>query len=83
MPPRLIADELDLDLPALAAALLVIVVVVLGAGPLSLDATGFVGRGGIAVSDRVRLGDVGGRRLVVLIGDVAHGCFFIAGCQWC
>lgn len=80
MPPRLIADKLDLNLPPLAAALLVIVIVILGAGSLSLDATGFIGGGGIAVSDRVRLGDVGGRRLVVLIGDVAHGCFFVAGC---
>lgn len=81
VPPRLITDKLNLDLPSLSATLIIVVVVILGAGSLALDAAGLVG-GSIAVSDGVLLGDVGGRRLVVLVGDVAHGCCgFLSGCR--
>lgn len=68
---RLVADELDLDLAALAAALLIIVVVVVvGGGTLALDATAL--RRGAAIADGVRLVEVVGRSLVVLIRDVGH-----------
>lgn len=68
---RLVGDELDLNLAALAAALLVVVIVVIGrARPGALDAAGF--GGSIAIADRVRVVELGGRRLVVLISDVGH-----------
>jgi hypothetical protein len=66
--PGLVADELYLDLATLPTALLVVVVVV--ALSLALDATTLGGR--IAIADRVRLLEVGGRGLIVLIGDVGH-----------
>lgn len=68
---RLIADELNLNLTSLASSLLILILVVVGAAALTLDAARLV-RGGIAVSYRVRFGDVGRRGLVVLVGDVAH-----------
>jgi hypothetical protein len=68
---RLIADELDLNLASLAAALLVIVIVVVGTRTLALDAAGL---GGDGISIAVRLVQVGGRCLIVLVGDVGHFC---------
>lgn len=66
---RLVADELDLNLATLAAALLVIVVVVVGSWARSLDAAALVR---VAIADRVRVVELRGRRLVVLVGDVGH-----------
>lgn len=74
---RLVADELDLNLAALAAALLVIIIVVVGGrSALSLDAA-TLSCGSIAIAG-VGVVDLSGRGLVVL-GDVGHddglGCF--------
>ncbi len=70
---RLVADELDLNLAALASALLVIVVVVVGRrSTLALDAARLGWRA--AIANRVGVVEVGGRALVVLIGDVGHDC---------
>lgn len=69
MAARLVADELDLNLAALAAALFVVVVVVVGGRARSLDAA-IVGV--VAIADRVRVVELRGRRLVVLVGDVGH-----------
>lgn len=66
---RLVADELDLNLATLAAALLVIVVVVVGSWARSLDAAALVR---VAIAHRVRVVELRGRRLVVLVGDVGH-----------
>jgi len=69
---RLVADELDLNLATLAAALFVVVVIVVGrARARALDATALCG-GIVAIADRMRLVEFGGRRLVVLVGDVGH-----------
>lgn len=71
MTPRLVADELDLNLAALTAALLVIIVVVVGRRwACALDAAAL--SGGAAIADRVRVVKVGGRRLVVLVCNVCH-----------
>lgn len=68
---RLVADELDLNLATLAADLILIIVIVIGSGrTLALDATSL--GGGRAIANRVRLVEVGGRGLVVLVGDVCH-----------
>ena len=71
MATRLVGDELDLDLPALATRLIIIIVVVVGGrGTLALDTTVLAGR--IAIPDGVVVeGRRGGR--VVLVGDVGHG----------
>lgn len=71
MTSRLVADELDLNLATLTAALIVIVVVVVGGRALSLDAAVLVVRV-VAIAHRVRVVQVRGRRLVVLVGDVGH-----------
>ncbi len=75
MPTRLVADELYLNLATLAATLIIIVVVVVirSALALSLD-TATLGGSAIAV----RIVEVAGRCLVVLIGDVGH-CFGFSG----
>ncbi len=70
MTTRLVGDELDLDLSALATGLVIIVVVVVGGGwARALDA---------AVLDRIAISDGvfiegGGRALIVLVGDIGHG----------
>lgn len=70
MATRLVADELDLDLAALATALLVvIIIVVVGAGTLHAAR---VIDGSVAVADVVSLVELVGRGLVVLIRDVGH-----------
>lgn len=66
---RLVADKLDLNLPPLTAALLVVVVVIVGSGARSLDAATLAGG---AIANRMRVVELGGRRLVVLVGDVGH-----------
>ena len=69
---RLVADELDLDLAALAAALLVVVIVVVGRGSAgALNAAGLANIA-VAIADGMRVVELGGRGLVVLIGDVGH-----------
>jgi hypothetical protein len=67
---RLVANELDLNLTALATALFIVIVVVIVGGALarSLDTATLGGGSAIAV----RVVEVGRRRLVVLIGDVGH-----------
>lgn len=74
--PRLVADELDLNLAALAVALVVVIVVVVGGrGALALDAAGLLGAAGVAVAaDRLGVVEVG-RRLLVMVGDVGHVVF--------
>lgn len=73
MAARFVADELDLDLTTLAAALLVIVIVIVRSRrALALDAAALVG--GTAVANRLRLVELGGRILVVLVRDVGHCC---------
>ena len=68
---RLVGDELDLDLPALATRLIIIVVVVVGGrGTLAFDTT--VLARGIAIPDGVVVEARWGGR-VVLVGDVGHG----------
>lgn len=71
MPTRLVADELYLNLATLSAALIIIVIVVVirSALALSLD-TATLGGSAIAV----RIVEVAGRGLVVLVSDVGH-CF--------
>lgn len=70
---RLVADKLDFNLAALASALFVVIVVVVGRRrTLTLDAARLGGRA--AVADRVGVVHVGGRALLVLFGDVGHGC---------
>ena len=49
MATRLILDELDLNLPALAARLVVVIVVVVGSGARTLDAAVLHAHGAIAV----------------------------------
>lgn len=72
MATRLIADELDFDLAALAAALLVVIIIVIGRGRAgALNAAGLVVVG-IAIAHGMRLVELGGRGLFVLIGDVGH-----------
>lgn len=69
---RLVADELDLNLATLAIALLIIIVVVVGGrGTLALHTTRF-GRGA-AIANGLGIVKLGGRGLVVLVGDVCHG----------
>ena len=69
---RLVADELELDLAALAAALLVVVIVVVGGARAgALDAATLTD-GGVAIADGMRVVELGGRGLVVLISDVGH-----------
>lgn len=65
VPTRLVLDELDLNLPALAAGLVVVVVVVVGSRARTLGAAVAVAdaQGAIAVVvDR-------GRRVLVVLGD--------------
>lgn len=75
MPTRLVTDELYLNLAALASTLIVVVVIVVirSALALSLDAATL---GGSAIA--VRIVEVAGRRLVVLISDVGH-CLGFSG----
>ena len=69
MATRLISDELDLNLSALASWLIIIVVVVVcGSLTRSLDATRF---NCVAIADSVLI-ESRGRTLVVLVGDVGH-----------
>lgn len=73
MTTRLVADELDLDLAALTATLLVIVVIVVGrARAGALNAAGLANVVVVAVADSMRVVELGGRGLFVLIGDVGH-----------
>ncbi len=73
MATRLVRDELDLNLAALAATLFVIIIVVVGGRrTLALDAARL--GGGAAVAYRVGVVNVLRRGLVVLVGDVGHGC---------
>lgn len=70
---RLVRDELDLNLATLAAALFVIIVIIVRRRrTLALDAARVGGRA--AVADRVGVVNVVGGGLVVLVGDVGHGC---------
>jgi hypothetical protein len=69
VPTRLVADELDLNLPPFASALFVVIVVIVGTRTLAFDAAGL---GGDRIAIAVRLVQVGGRCLVVLIRDVGH-----------
>lgn len=73
MPTRLVLDELDLDLSALAAGLVIVVVVIVLRRALSLHAAA-----GIALESAiVAIGVVvdGGRRVLVVLGDFrGHGC---------
>lgn len=69
---RLVRDELDLNLAALAATLFVVIIIVVGRRrTLAFDAARL---GGAAVAYRVGVVNVLRRRLVVLVGDVGHGC---------
>ena len=71
MPPRLVGDELDLDLPALTTGLVVVVVVVVGSRAGALHAAAGIERTvAIASSIVVR----GGRVVLVVFGDfTGHG----------
>jgi hypothetical protein len=82
MPSRLVADELDFNLPSFAAALLIIVIfVVCGRWALALHAAGFLDGG--AIADGVSIVELGRRGLVVLICDVGHGvCESIFVSNW-
>lgn len=72
VPPRLVLDELDLDLPALAAGLVVVIVVVVLGGTRALCAAV-----GIALDESAVVGEVvvdAGRRVLVVVGDLrGHG----------
>jgi hypothetical protein len=70
VPTRLVGDELDLDLPALAAGLVVVVVVVVGGRARALGAAVRVAniQGAAAVVVQLR------RRVLVVVGDFGgHG----------
>ena len=69
MATRLVTDELDLNLAALASALLIIIVVVVCGGALALQAAVLAG-GSIAIA--MRLVELSRRRLLVLLCDVGH-----------
>lgn len=72
MTAGLVADEFNFDLATLAGALLVIIVVVVDrAWPLSLDAAALLRA---AIADRVRIVEIVGRRLIVLICEFRHCC---------
>jgi hypothetical protein len=66
---RLVLDELDLDLPALAARLVVVIVVVVGGRARALGAAIGIGgvEGAVAVAVVVELR----RRVLVVFGDLA------------
>lgn len=69
---RLVADELDFDFAALAAALVIVIIIVIGRGRAgALDTAGFVVVD-IAIAHGMRVVQLGGRGLFVLIGDVGH-----------
>jgi hypothetical protein len=72
VPPRLVLDELDLDLPALAAGLVVVVVVVVLGRARALGAAVC-----IALDESAVVGEVvvdAGRRVLVVVGDLrGHG----------
>ena len=76
---RLVLDELDLDLPALAAGLVVVVVVVVGGRARALGAAICIGgiEGAVAVVVERR------RRVLVVLGDFAgHGVArVVVGCR--
>lgn len=65
---RLVLDELDLNLPALAAGLVVIVVVVVGSRARTLGAAICVAGNESAIVARAVVVD-GGRRVLVVLGD--------------
>lgn len=67
MAARFVADEFDLDLPALTVAFLIIIIVIIRRCALTLHAARL--RGGCAILSIVELV---GRGLVVLIGKVGH-----------
>jgi hypothetical protein len=69
---RFVGDKLDLDLAALAAALLVVVIVIVGRGRAGALNSARLSNTGVAIADRMRLVELGGRGLVVLICDVGH-----------
>jgi hypothetical protein len=69
VPARLVLDELDLNLPALAAGLVIIVVVVVGRRALALGAARIADAEG-AITIVVQRG----RRVLVVVGDLrGHG----------
>lgn len=71
MTTRLITNKLDLNLATLTATLLVIIVIIVGdTSTRPLDATALV-RSGIAIAN-VRIVQLVGRGLVVLVCDVGH-----------
>jgi hypothetical protein len=72
VPTRLVANKLYLDLASLATALIIVVIVIVvgSALALSLDTATLGGSTAIAV----RVVEVAGRLLVVLVRDVGH-CF--------
>lgn len=69
VPTRLVLDELDLNLPALAAGLVVVVVIIVGSRAWTLGAAVLGGsKGAIAVVVERR------RRVLVVVGDFGgHG----------
>ena len=75
VPTRLVLDELDLNLPALAPGLLVIVVVVIGGGTRAFGApVGIAGTQSaiVAIANSVVVDR--GRRVLVVVGDFrGHG----------
>ena len=72
MSARLVADEFDLYFAALTTALfVVIIVIVYRRRALTFDAATLPRRA--AIAHRVRLVEIAGRGLVVLVGDVGHG----------
>ena len=78
---RLVLDELDLDLPALAAGLVVIVVVVVLGGTRALGATVRISLEECAVVGQVVV-DVG-RRVLVVVGDFrGHGGVVVDQIGW-
>ena len=74
MATRLVLDEFDLDLAALAAALVVVVVIVVGVAlARALDAAGRVGGElGVGVADGLVV--LGGGDVGFLVGDFGGHC---------
>ena len=69
---RLVSDELDLDLAALATWLVIVVVLVIGGRwALTLDSTVLVGCS-VSVAYGVRIVKYRWAGLLVLVGDVGH-----------
>jgi hypothetical protein len=80
VPTRLVGDELDLDLPALAAGLVVVVVVVVGRRARAFGAAVRVADIEGAAAVVVQLG----RRVLVVVGDFrGHGGGEGANWLWC